>query len=64
VEARLAQLCRWVLEAERRGMLYGLSLPDAELPPGIGPRHRATCLAALADFGPSRAPGIDAGRAP
>jgi uncharacterized protein (DUF58 family)/transglutaminase-like putative cysteine protease len=47
-EARLAQLTRWVLDAERSGAPYGLRLPGAEVPPGLGPAHRARCLNAIA----------------
>lgn len=48
-EARLSQLCRWVLECEsgfRRP--YGLRIPGAEIAPGRGAPHRAKCLRALA----------------
>ncbi len=47
-EARLSQLARWVLEAERSGRPYGLNLPGQRLPPGVGPAHRNRCLNALA----------------
>lgn len=47
-EGRLSRLCRWVLDAESGGMLYGLRLPGMEIPPGSGPQHRERCLAALA----------------
>jgi len=48
-EARLSQLCRWVLANEagyRRA--YGLRIPGAEISPGWGAAHRARCLRALA----------------
>ncbi|MGE3849031.1 MAG: DUF58 domain-containing protein [Gammaproteobacteria bacterium] len=47
-EARLAQLCQWVLEASRRGLVFALELPGA--PPGFGSgaSHRDACLRALA----------------
>lgn len=51
VDARLAQLCRWVLEAERLGHEYALSLPGRNLPAGRGAQHRHNCLEALALFG-------------
>jgi uncharacterized protein (DUF58 family) len=51
-EARLSRLCRWVLDAERAGLAYGLTLPDTAIPPGRGERHRHRCLAALAGFRP------------
>lgn len=49
-EQRLARLCRWVLDAEAAGMVYGLRLPGVEYPPDNGPAHRERCLAALALF--------------
>ncbi len=48
-EARLSQLCRWVLANEagyRRA--YGLRIPGVEISPGRGAAHRARCLRALA----------------
>ena len=50
-ERKLQILTRWVLDADRRGLHYGLRLPDAELPPSHGVAHRAECLRALALFG-------------
>jgi uncharacterized protein (DUF58 family) len=48
-EARLSQLCRWVLACESRSARpYGLRLPGAEIAPGRGPTHRIRCLRALA----------------
>ncbi len=49
-EARLSQLCRWVLDADGAGFRYALSLPGAEIPPGDGEVHRHACLKALALF--------------
>jgi uncharacterized protein (DUF58 family) len=52
-EARLSQLCRWLLEAERQGQEYALRLPgDA---PGMtrtsrGRAHLESCLTRLALF--------------
>jgi uncharacterized protein (DUF58 family) len=51
VEARLAQLARWVVDAEAHGERYGLALPGLLLAPDRGPEHRHRCLAALALFG-------------
>jgi len=50
-EARLSRLARWVVDADARGLAYGLRLPDTELPPARGPAQRHACLAALALFG-------------
>jgi uncharacterized protein (DUF58 family) len=52
-EARLSQLCRWVLDAEAAGRRYGLRLPGTELAPDQGPAHREACLRALASFAPA-----------
>ena len=50
-EARLAQLCRWVLDAHERGEAFGLRLPGMTLEPNLGTAHREHCLDALALFG-------------
>lgn len=50
-EARLSQLCRWVLEAEQAGLQYALDLPGRHIPPGQGPQHQQHCLEALARHG-------------
>lgn len=50
-EARLARLCRWVVDAEAAGRRYGLRLPGLEIPPGSGRPHRHRCLEALALYG-------------
>ncbi len=47
-EARIRRLAHWVIEAERRGLRYGLALPGLRLPPGAGEAHRHACLQALA----------------
>lgn len=51
MEERLEQLCHWVLELDRRGLRYGLALPDHRIDPAAGPVHRHRCLEALALFG-------------
>ncbi len=51
IEARLSVLTRWVLDAQRQGMLYGLRLPEMTLPPDCGEAHQHECLKALALFG-------------
>lgn len=50
-EARLSQLCRWVLLAAQQGINYGLLVPGAGIDPGHGETHRTRCLEALALFG-------------
>lgn len=56
LEARLATLARWVVDAEERGDRYGVRLPDGELGPGAGLSHRNRCLARLATFALPAAP--------
>jgi uncharacterized protein (DUF58 family) len=50
-EARLSQLTRWIIRAERSGALYALRLPKHHFPPSRGDRHLHLCLRALACFG-------------
>lgn len=49
-EARLAQLCRWVLDAHEHGEAFGLRLPGVVIEPNLGSAHRERCLDALALF--------------
>lgn len=51
VEARLSRLCRWLLDAEQTGAVYGLRLPGTDLKPSSGPLHLRRCLESLALFG-------------
>jgi uncharacterized protein (DUF58 family) len=51
VEARLSQLARWVVDAERASDAYALTLPGVRLALGIGTVHQTRCLLALALFG-------------
>jgi uncharacterized protein (DUF58 family) len=50
VEARLSQMARWVVMAERAGIQYGLRIPGTTLEPGCGEAHFHACLRALAVF--------------
>jgi uncharacterized protein (DUF58 family) len=52
-ERKLELLTRWVLDADARGLRYGLRLPDGEIVPQHGSSHRAECLRRLALFGMS-----------
>ena len=52
LEARLARLARWVVDAEESGDRYGVRLPNGEVGPGAGLAHRNRCLAQLAGFEP------------
>lgn len=49
-EARLARLCRWLLDAEAAGLAYGLALPGEAIAVGRGAAQLERCLAALALF--------------
>jgi uncharacterized protein (DUF58 family) len=55
VEERLSQLARWCLDADAAGRSIALRLPGREIPLGLGPKHLASCLEALALFDPSTA---------
>ncbi len=49
-EARLSQLARWVVQAERGGCQYALRLPGISLPSMRGEAHYHACLRRLAEF--------------
>lgn len=48
LERRLSILTRWIIEAERNSLSYGLRLPGVLIPPGHGPAHHHRCLEKLA----------------
>jgi uncharacterized protein (DUF58 family) len=48
VEGRLARLSAWVLQAELEGRVWGLRLPQGDLPPGQGDAQRRAALDRLA----------------
>jgi len=50
IEARLSQLCRWVIDAEQSGSQYGLRVPGTTIPLGQGSGHQHRCLEILALF--------------
>lgn len=50
LEAKLSQLTHWVLEAERTGLRYGMTLPTVAFPLARGVAHCAELLHALALF--------------
>ena len=50
-EARLSRLCRWVLDAEKMGAIYGLRLPGTDIKPSSGQTQLRLCLESLALFG-------------
>lgn len=47
-EARLSQLCRWVVDAHSANLRYSLRLPGINLAIGHGDAHRRRCLNSLA----------------
>ncbi len=50
VEARLSQLCHWVIKAESCSLQYGLELPEILIEPGHGDKHLRRCLSVLACY--------------
>jgi uncharacterized protein (DUF58 family) len=50
IEARLSQLCRWVLDAHGSGEAFGLRLPGVAIEANIGTGQLQRCLDALAIF--------------
>jgi uncharacterized protein (DUF58 family) len=56
LEARLQQICRWVLDAEARGARYALKLPGKRVAADSGPAHQQRCLHELAVFGIADSP--------
>jgi uncharacterized protein (DUF58 family) len=57
VETRLAQLCRWVVDAHEHGEAFGLRLPGLAIEPNLGTAHLEHCLNALALHEPGAARG-------
>ena len=57
VEARLSQLCLWILENEAASNLYGLRIPGTTIEPGGGTQHRSVCLRTLARYAGAERPG-------
>ena len=51
IEQRLSQLCKWVLEADKKNIVYSLVIPDKTIKPGTGRAHQHQCLENLARFG-------------
>jgi len=51
IEERLSQLCRWIIEAEKKNVVYSLKLPNKTIETGIGLAHQRHCLESLARFG-------------
>jgi uncharacterized protein (DUF58 family) len=49
-ESRLSLLCRWIIDAEDEGLVYGMRIPGHTITPGQGADHRHDCLETLALF--------------
>ena len=47
-EAKLSQLCRWIIDADANGLRYSLWLPTMSIASGSGELHKKHCLEALA----------------
>lgn len=52
-EARLSQLCQWILDCHQRQIKYALTLPGISIDASQGEGHKETCLQALASYGVS-----------
>ncbi len=50
-ERKLELLTRWVLDADKQNLLYGLRLPNGEISPQHSAVHQTECLRALALYG-------------
>jgi len=51
IEARLSQLCHWIIEAESQSLQYSLELPEIFIDTGHGEKHLHQCLSSLAKYG-------------
>ena len=51
IEARLSQLCLWIIEAESLSLQYSLELPEIFISAGQGEKHLHQCLSLLAEYG-------------
>ncbi len=49
-EERLSLLCRWIIDAEKKGLNYGLKLASTIKKPANGNQHLHECLEALAIY--------------
>lgn len=51
IEARLSQLCYWIILADKMSMHYGLDIPGSRVEPSFGTYHKECCLEKLAYYG-------------
>ena len=49
IEAKLSQLCAWVLAADQAQQSYSLTTPIGQVAMGSGAQHRQQCLRVLAE---------------
>jgi len=49
-EEKLSQISRWIIDAEKAGLQYGVSLVGIKIQPNQGSRHYKKCMEALALF--------------
>ncbi len=50
IEARLSQLCQWILDCHQRQLKYALELPKQTIAAAQGEAHKEVCLQALAQY--------------
>lgn len=50
IETRLSIMTRWVLEADKLGIQYGMTMPGKHFAPDNGDQHKQACLRELALF--------------
>ena len=50
-EAKLSQLCRWILSCHQKQLKYGVKLGQQHIDAAQGEGHKENCLQALAQFG-------------
>ncbi len=55
IEARLSQLCLWILIADKASIRYGLNIPGVSINESMGREHQHRCLEQLATFGTAHA---------
>ena len=51
LEARLSQLCRWIVDSHQKQLKYALELPNQTINAAQGEVHKEVCLKALAQYG-------------
>ncbi|WDP92780.1 MAG: DUF58 domain-containing protein [Desulfobacter sp.] len=61
-EARISQLCRWILDTHKKNLEYGLEIPGTRIEPARDEEHLGTCLAALALYGIRKGSGEGKGK--